>query len=119
MVSIPQEAQPQVNLGMIHISTVYVGASPQDVDDLVTSELESAIKDVDGIKKVESSSRTGVSSILVTVKDSFDPKVVMMDVSAEVDKVSLPDGVEDPDVIDITTDSNGLFTLLLYSERDG
>ena len=117
LVQIPKESAPQINLGLINVTTVYPGASPEDVDELITSKMETELSEVDGIKSLASTSSAGVSSVMVTVDDWFDSQQVLTDIKAQVDRVSLPSEATDPSVIDITTDSNGLFSLILYAPK--
>ncbi|USN56647.1 MAG: efflux RND transporter permease subunit [Candidatus Peribacteria bacterium] len=56
MISIPKESSPAIDFGIIMINTSYPGASPEDIDDSITEEIESKIESIDGIDKIQSSS---------------------------------------------------------------
>lgn len=56
MISIPKESSPAIDFGMVMINTSYPGASPEDIDDSITEEIESKIEGIDGIDTIESTS---------------------------------------------------------------
>ena len=45
-ISIPKESSPAVKLGIISISTSYVGTNPIDMDALVTDKIYKEVKDI-------------------------------------------------------------------------
>lgn len=59
------ELTPEMELPMLLISTVYAGASPDDIKDLITTKQEDAISSLDGVKDVYSYSQENVSIIMV------------------------------------------------------
>lgn len=74
-ISIPQisvERYPNIDFGEVVISTSYPGASSQDVERLVTEEIESAIQGMNDVEFVRSSSKTGYSSINIKFIDDTD-----------------------------------------------
>ncbi len=84
-VTIPKEAQPSIEIPNIIVTTVYPGASPDDIESLITQKIEQEIQGISGIKEIRSTSTEGVSSIVV----EFEPDVKMDDAYQKVrDKVS-------------------------------
>jgi HAE1 family hydrophobic/amphiphilic exporter-1 len=69
---LPVERFPNVSFGEVVISTGYPGASAQDVERLVTEEIERAIRDMPKIEFVRSSSKAGFSTINVKFIDDSD-----------------------------------------------
>ncbi|TGM11219.1 efflux RND transporter permease subunit [Leptospira selangorensis] len=104
-VKMNREAFPNINFDIVSISTLYLGASPQEVEKLVTNPLEKAIKEVDGIKEYRSASIEGRSGIVITLDpDTKDTQKVVDDIKSAIDRVEdLPEEVEDPIVTEITT----------------
>ena len=45
-INIPKESSPAVKLGIISISTSYVGTNPIDMDALVTDKIYKQVKDI-------------------------------------------------------------------------
>lgn len=102
-VSLPRESSPDVKIPYIFIATVYPGVSPQDIENLVTQEIEKEVKGISGVKKVTSVSRESLSSISV----EFTTDVVIDDALQKVrDKVStaktkMPQDIKEPVITEI------------------
>ena len=62
--SIPKEQFPEIVIPTILVNTIYPGASPTDVENLITRPIEKNIKSINGVKKVTSNSIQDFSSIL-------------------------------------------------------
>lgn len=114
---LPREQDPEINFNWINVTTTLPGASAEDVEKLITLPLEDAIRKVSDIKFVSSSSREGVSSLLVRFIDinerRFDKRV--NDLRREVQNkanAELPPEAEDPQILEITT-SNGFPTAMV------
>jgi Na+/pantothenate symporter len=55
-ISIPKEQFPDVTVPQIFVTTIYPGASPSDMEQLITKPLEKQLKGLTGVKKITSSS---------------------------------------------------------------
>jgi multidrug efflux pump subunit AcrB len=90
------ESWPQVDFAMATIVTQYKGASPEDIEALITKPIEDEIRTVSGLKDVKSISQTGLSTILVRIDmDNVDEREVMDDLQKAVQRVSkLPSDLE-------------------------
>ena len=113
----PREQDPEINFNWINVTTPLRGASAEDVEKLVTQPLEDAIRKVSDIRFVSSSSREGISTILVRFEDIstqvFDKRI--NDLRREIQNKTnqeLPPEVDDPTVLEITT-SNGFPTAMV------
>ena len=103
---IRKEAFPEVSFDMVIITTVYPGATPNEVEKLVTTPIERELKGVDGIEEFNSSSTDNLSSISVEISEDIkDKDKVIDDIQKAVDRVrGLPSEVEeDPQVTEITS----------------
>ena len=79
----------------------YTGASPSDMEELVTRPLESAIMSVPGVDEVSSTSSDGVSQIQITYVEGTDLDIAATKLREQFDLVSLPDGAMDPVIVNI------------------
>ena len=98
-ISLPREEAPEINFNWAFIITAYPGASPEEVEQLITIPIEEEIADVDKINMISSVSGEGRSSISVKFEDIGDAEFYRLyqDLRAEVDKVTdLPTGAEKP-----------------------
>jgi multidrug efflux pump subunit AcrB len=114
-VTIPKEAQPSIEIPQIVVTLLYPGASPDDVESLITQPVESEIQAINGIKEIRSTSTQGVSSIIV----EFNPDIAIDDAYQKVrDKVdvarpNLPSEIEEPIVSEIDFDEFPIMTVNL------
>ncbi len=94
----PVDLFPDVSFPIVSVITVYPGASPQEVEDQVTSVLEDALSSLPGVKKVTSRSSEGLSSVLVEFTLETPDEKAAQDVREQVDLVrnQLPDDAMDP-----------------------
>ena len=101
------ESWPQVDFATATIVTQYNGASPEDIEALITKPIEDEIRTVSGLKDVKSVSQTGLSTIMVRIDmDNVDEKEVMDDLQKAVQRVSkLPaDLQQQPSFLEIKSD---------------
>ncbi len=117
LISIPKESSPSIKFGIIQISTFYPWVNPVDMDNLITDEIEQAVKDISGIDKIDSTSQVWVAFTTLTLKNDANTREVLTDVKAEVDKVRLPSDAEDPVVTEISTDNEVMFQVLMFGDR--
>jgi len=102
-IALPKESRPSIEVPNIMVTTFYPGASPDDVAELITKEIEQEIQGINGIKEIRSTSTEGLSSIVV----EFHPDVPMDDAAQEVRdqvdmaKADLPSDAEDPVITEI------------------
>ena len=59
------ELTPEMELPMLVVSTVYAGASPEDIQELITSKQEDAVSSLDSVDTVYSYSQENVGLLLV------------------------------------------------------
>ena len=117
LITIPKESSPKIDFWMISITTTYLWASPEDMDNLVTSKIEKEIKDIKWISKITSNSWNGFSSTLVELKNWVDVAKAKQEISDKVDTVSLPASADDPRITDISTDNKLMFQLKLKRRK--
>lgn len=103
--SINKEIFPNVTFDIVSITASYPGATPEDVEKLITVPIEKELRQVDGIKEIGSSSATSLSTVYVKIDpDEPNKQKVVRDIQSSVDRVKgLPDDVDDPIVTEITS----------------
>jgi multidrug efflux pump len=83
---LPKELFPDVVVPTISVATIYPGATPQDVENLITKPLEKQLKSINGVKKVTSNSISDFSLIVAEFNTDLDATVCKQKVSDAVDK---------------------------------
>ena len=83
---LPKELYPDVVVPTISIVTIYPGASPEDVETLITKPIEKQVKGLNGVKKVTSNSLSDVSIMTVEFGTDKDPTACKQKVTDAVAK---------------------------------
>jgi multidrug efflux pump subunit AcrB len=100
-----RESFPPVNFATVVVTSVYPGASPEEVHDKITKVIEDELRGIEGIKDVRSVSQNNFSSITIRIDiDNSDSKDVVADIEKGVQRARarLPSEVtEDPVVMEI------------------
>ncbi|GIG65524.1 hydrogenase expression protein [Phytomonospora endophytica] len=89
---------------MVSVSAVYVGAAPEVVERQVTVPLEDALRGVDGVTEITSTSSESSSSVLVAFEFGVDLDEAQADVDKALASVGLPDDVEPRSLVGSTED---------------
>ncbi len=84
--SLPKELYPDVVVPTISIATIYPGATPEDIETLITKPIEKQVKGLKGVKKVTSNSLSDVSLMTVEFGTDQDPVVCKQRVTDAVAK---------------------------------
>ena len=59
------ELTPEMNFPMMMITAVYAGASPDDVNELITKPIEESVGTLSGIKNIQSMSQENISIVMM------------------------------------------------------
>ncbi|MEW4283262.1 efflux RND transporter permease subunit [Priestia koreensis] len=85
---------PNIEFPQLSVEVTYPGASPEDINEQVTSKLEDKFKGIEGVKKVQSSSYESVAIINLEFPFNTDMDEVEQQVNSNIDDSSLPDQVK-------------------------
>lgn len=92
---------PDMEFPAAVVMCYYSGASPSDMEELVTRPLETAVMSVPGVDEVQSTSSDGVSQVQITYVDGTDVDIAATKLREQFDMLSLPDGAMDPVIVNI------------------
>jgi len=92
---------PDMEAPMAIVMCYYNGASPSDMEELVTRPLESAVMSVSGVEGVSSTSSDGVSQIQVTYVEGTNLDIAATKLREKFDMLSLPDGAIEPIIVNM------------------
>ena len=89
---------PQTQNAIVTINTVYYGADPNVVAGFITTPLENAIAQANGIDYMTSTSTSGVSTILVYLRLNYDADKALTEINTKISSVlsQLPTGTQQP-----------------------
>ncbi len=121
---LPKENFPEVVLPQIYVATVFPGASPTDVENLVSKQIEKQVKSIAGVKKITSNSVQDFSNVIIEFQTDVSVKDAKREVQEAVDKAktdlppvptSLPN---EPQVIDIDLSAQPIMFVNLSGDYD-
>ena len=114
---------PDVDFPIVTVRITYTGASPEEMEGLITKPVEDAVSSVSGIKTLSSTSREGISETIIEFELGTNAKMAANDVREKVAGVRrrLPDEIDEPVVqrYDITAQSIMTFSLASETRERG
>ena len=95
--NLPKEQFPEVVFPQILVTTVYPGASPTDVENLISKHIEEEINTISSVRDVNSNSIQDFSTVIVTFETDEDVDEAKDLVQDAVDKAKsdLPNDLDD------------------------
>ena len=118
--SAPVELMPDMEMPMMIITTVYPGAGPEEVEDLVTKPIEDAVSTLSGVKNVSSTSQENMSLVMLEMEYGTNMDLAHMDLQENLDMYtnSLPDDATTPIIIEMNMDMLSTITLSARATGD-
>jgi multidrug efflux pump len=109
---LPIQQYPRTESGVVTVTTSYYGADPDVVAGFITTPLENAIAQANGIDYMTSVSRSGLSTITVNLRLNYDSNRALTEINTKVNAAinSLPPESQQP----ILAVSAGLGTASMY-----
>ena len=98
LTTLPVLQYPRTQNAVVTVMTSYFGADPTTVAGFVTTPLENAIAQANGIDYLTSTSQIGVSTITANLRLNYDSGKALTEISTKVDSVlnQLPQAVQRP-----------------------
>lgn len=92
------DLNPDVDFPIVNVTITYTGASPEEIESLITKPVEDAVSSVSGIKTLSSISREGSSQTTIEFEFGTDAKLAANEVREKVAGVRrrLPDEIDEP-----------------------
>jgi multidrug efflux pump len=87
MALLPVRQYPKTENAVVTVSTAYFGASPETIAGFITTPLENAIAQANGIDYMTSSSISGVSTIQVNLRLNYDASKALAEIITQVNSV--------------------------------
>jgi multidrug efflux pump len=98
LTALPILQYPRTQNAVVTVTTVYYGADPATVAGFVTTPLENAIAQANGIDYLTSTSGVGTSTITAYLRLNYDSGKALTEISSKIDSVinQLPNNVQRP-----------------------
>ncbi|MBZ0218521.1 MAG: efflux RND transporter permease subunit [Fimbriimonadaceae bacterium] len=101
-ITVPKEANPDIDVPIFYISVTQQGISPEDSDRLLVRPLETKLRGLDGLKEITSIASEGHAGIILEFDISFDKDEALIDVRDKVDqaRAKLPSEADEPEIFE-------------------
>jgi len=110
---------PDVNFPFVNISVVYPGASPEEVETLVTRPIEDAVAGINGVKRVMSTSTESHALVGLELRLEVDAQTAASEVREKVAAIRgrLPEQIEDPTIVRFDVSALPIMTFAVGSTQ--
>ena len=109
---------PKIDLPFVTVSTVLVGAAPEEIETEVTDKIEEAVNTISGIDQLVSISAEGVSQVVIAFELEKNADVAAQEVRDRVNSVlrQLPRDADPPVIEKIDPDAAPVLSLAVSAE---
>ena len=116
---LPVRELPDVDPPIVSVNTTYAGASAEVIESRITEPIEQRIAGIQGVERINSTSRDGRSSVRIEFSLDRDIDSAANDVRDRISRVlgNLPDQADPPEVAKADTDSQPIMILFLRSSE--
>ena len=95
----PKSFFPEMSPNRVYVNVSYPGASPEEIEEGITTRIEESLNGIEGIKEVTSTSSENISSVTIEIYEGVNIDEVLQNVKNSVDAIySFPQGAEKPRV---------------------
>ncbi|PTS96717.1 acriflavin resistance protein [Pedobacter sp. HMWF019] len=118
--SLGYELLPKFSNNVVSISTIYPGASPNEVENTVTKKIEDAVSSMENIKKLNAVSYEGLSVVTITLTEKANIDLSMNDAQRKVNAIlaNLPTDVKPPSLNKFSLDDLPVITMSASAKMD-
>ncbi|SMO91281.1 efflux RND transporter permease subunit [Gracilimonas mengyeensis] len=120
-ITLPKESFPEVEIPVFNVVTIYAGASPADIENVITRPIEQELQGIDGIDEISSVSKQATSIITIEFTTEKDKLVAQQEVNDAVEKAraELPTQLtQEPQVNDFNLDDQPILNINLSGNYD-
>ena len=102
-VSIPKEAEPDIEIPFIYVSIEHEGISPEDSERLLVRPMEQELRSIEGVKEMIANAYEGGANVHLEFDAGIDTKRALQDVREKVDlaQAKLPGETDEPTVNEV------------------
>lgn len=115
MLTLPVDAVPDITNNQVQIVTVSPTLAPQEVEQLITSPIEIAMRNIMKVKEIRSVSRFGLSVVTVVFEESVPTLNARQLVNEQIQSVQgeIPADLGTPEMMPITTGLGEIYQYIL------
>ena len=108
---------PDITYPTLTVRTEYEGTAPSEMERLITEPIEGSVGVVNGVIRVTSASRPGISDVVVEFAWGTDMDFASLDIREKLDQVRLPQDVRKPVLLRFDPSLDPIMRIGLYGEE--
>ncbi|SEA88063.1 efflux RND transporter permease subunit [Pedobacter hartonius] len=118
--SLSYELLPKFSNNVVSISTIYPGASPNEVENTVTKKIEDAVSSMENIKKLNAVSYESLSVVTITLNNKANVDLSLNEAQRKVNSIlaDLPVDVKTPSLNKFSLDDLPVITMSASAKMD-
>ncbi len=107
------ELIPEMELPMLLVSTVYAGAGPDDVEELITTKQEDALATLSSVDTIQSYSMENMSLLMIQYEYGTNMDTAYIDLKKAIDGVQsdMPEDAGEPNIVEL--DINAMPSIMM------
>ncbi|MEY8337786.1 efflux RND transporter permease subunit [Lachnospiraceae bacterium 62-35] len=115
------ELTPEMEMPIMLIATVYPGASPEDVNELIGKEVEDAVASLSGISEVDTIAMENVSIALIQYNYGTNMDTAYLDLKKAIDGIrrNLPEDAEEPNILEMDMNAQPVIVMAISGGTEG
>lgn len=119
ILTLPRRLNPEIKLTIVSVTTVLPGASPADIESLITIPLEDKLRGLNGLDTITSVSSENVSNIMMQFLSGVDKDKARSDAQTAVSSVTnLPKDAKTPTVTAFDFENQPIWSFTLTTKSD-
>src|SRR5512138_963784 len=117
--SLGVDRMPNVDAPMVTVTTVNLGASPEEVETEITKKIEDAVNSINGLDEISSTSSEGISVVRIEFDLSKSGIVAAEEVQNKINQIvnQLPSSAEIPVVSKMDPDAGAVLQIAISAPR--
>ena len=118
--TLPRESDPDISLPVIYVSLYHKGISPTDSERLLIKPLEKELKNIEGLKKISSTSYQSGGNVVLEFDAGFNSEKALSDTRVKIDliKNKLPQETDEPRVMEVNLSRFPVLAVAISGEVD-
>ena len=115
------ELTPEMEMPVMLVATTYAGASPEDINDLISRPVEDAVATLSGIDEVGTYSMENVSIAIIQYDYGTNMDSAYLDLKKAMDgiKSGLPEEADEANIIEMDVNAMPVVTMAIMGGTDG
>ncbi|RXZ77878.1 AcrB/AcrD/AcrF family protein [Paenibacillaceae bacterium] len=110
------ETMPDITIPIVSVTTIYPGATPDEVMEKLTVPIEQRTRNLEGVNVVTSSSMENVSSVVIEYHYKKDMEKAVSEVNDALAGVTLPEGAQQSSVSRLSLNAFPILSLSVSNQ---